>query len=208
MGALHLVMIVRLITGAAVTNAKERVIDFEQGTSGADAFDLYGSQGVTLPTHPTIVETPQARSGQRALRCGPPLEGSSPEPLTISFKEELDVKRVTLFVGLEDIAPGEQVSIQAEAIAIVPVTVSTQEAPALLMPSVIEVKVLTVTGGPEGGPTPLETRFELSRGSAKSPIAAVRLTALPSTRVILVDDLTFETGSTKTKTKTKGKASR
>ena len=65
----------------------------------------------------------------------------------------------------------------------------------LRLPSGFEQQVLTVNGGAEGGPTPIATRFELSRKPGDSPITQVRITPLPPSRTIVLDDLTFEARS-------------
>lgn len=179
---------------ALAGGAREEVIDFEQATAGADAFDLYQGRGVTLSTHPAIFETTKARSGRHALRNVSPAKDSPSRWMSLEFPQELDVRRVVFFVGLADAAPGQQVQVVVDGMTPLPLS---PETPSISLPSAFEQQTRTLTGGAEGGPTPITTRFELSRKPGESPITVVRITPLPPPRVILIDDLTFEARSPK-----------
>ena len=182
---------------ALAGGAREEVIDFEQAAAGADAFDLYQSRGVTLSTHPTIFETPKARSGRHALRNMSPGKDSPSRWMTLEFPQELDVRRVVFFVGLADAAPGEQVQVVVDGMTPLPLS---PETPSISLPSAFEQQIRTLTGGAEGGPTPITTRFVLSRKARESPITQVRITPVPPPRVIVLDDLTFEVRSPRPRT--------
>jgi len=174
---------------AAAGGAREEVIDFEQATAGVDACDLYRDRGVTFSTHPVVFETPKARSGRHALR---PRTDSPTRWVTLEFAEERDVRRVVFFVGLADAAPGEQVRVVVDGMTPVPLA---PETPTIRLPSGFERQSRTITGGPGGGPTAIDTRFELSRMPGQSPITQVRITPVPPPHVIVLDDLTFEARS-------------
>lgn len=177
---------------ALAGGARDEVIDFEQASAGADAFDLYQSRGVTLSSHPTIFETPKARSGRHALRNVSPGKDSPSRWVSIDFAEDLDVRRVVFFVGLGDAAPGEQIRIVVDGMTPVPIS---PEMPTIRLPSAFDQQVRALAGASEAGPTPLAARFELARKPGESPITVVRITPVPSSRAILIDDLTFEARS-------------
>jgi len=183
---------------AAPGDAREEVIDFEQAAAGVDACDLYRDRGVTFSTHPVVFETPKARSGRHALR---PRTDSPTRWVTLEFAEERDVRRVVFFVGLADAAPGEQVRVVVDGMTPVPLT---PETPSIRLPSAFERQSRTITGGPGGGPTAIDTRFELSRKPGQSPITQVRITPVPPPHVIVLDDLTFEARSPRPRSLTQG----
>ena len=177
---------------ALAGGARDEVIDFELAVAGADAFELYQSRGVTLSTHPSIFETPRARSGRQVLRnVSPGKEAPSPW-ISIEFAPELDVRRVEFFVGLAETAPGEQVRIVVDGMT--PVAISP-ETPHIRLPASFDRQEHNLTGGPQGRAAEIATRVELSRKPDESPISVVRITPVPAARVILIDDLTFEARS-------------
>lgn len=147
-----------LLGFAPRVGAEELLIDFERGTTEVDAFELYADQGVTFPSHPSILVTPFARSPERALRnLAPGVEFPHAE-LVADLAPDLEVVSLRIFAGLDALAGTGTITVTAESFGEVDGGFTLLDTMTLELSSAA------------GGATPVDTELQLGGGSAEIPI--------------------------------------